>query len=72
MLNEDNILDFIGNIIDIFEDFLTERDIVPFNDEPQEDNDPPVYIYGADYFEIEDKIKETLKNWEMYSNADET
>lgn len=69
MVNVNDKPEFLGQIIDVFEDFLTEKNVVPFNREPQEDNDPdnPVYIYGEDYYEIEDALTEIMKNWKVIS-----
>ena len=45
MVGENDKAEFLGQIIDVFEDFLAEKRIAPFNNKPQEDNDPnnPVY-----------------------------
>lgn len=56
---EDEI-EFVGQLIDIFDDFLEERGIV-LNDEDSEED--TAIIHGDDYFELEGKILDTLNNW---------
>lgn len=51
--------EFVGCIIEIFEEFLEERGIDVPNDEKQEDSDAST-IYGSDYGELEDAIAEFL------------
>lgn len=67
MVNVNDKAEFIGQIIDVFEDFLTEKGVEKFNNEPQEDNDPdnPVYIYGNDYYEIEDALLKIMERWSI-------
>ena len=71
MVDVNDKVEFLGQIIDVFEDFLTEKDVVPFNDEPQEDNDPdnPVYIYGDDYYEIEDALRVIMERWKVIDKS---
>lgn len=59
-IKEANNLEFIGQIIDIFEDFLEKRGIHIHNVEQDKD---VALIYGEDYFELEDSLKDMLKNW---------
>ena len=67
MVDANEKAEFLGQIIDVFEDFLTERGVEQFNNEPQEDNDPDsqVYIYGNDYYEIEDALEEIMERWNV-------
>ena len=71
MVDVNDKAEFLGQIIDVFEDFLTEKDVVPFNDEPQEDNDSdnPVYIYGDDYYEIEDALRVIMERWKVIDKS---
>lgn len=58
--------EFVGEIINIFEDFLGERNISIANKERDEDSketDDLAVIYGSDYDEIGDQIREVLKHW---------
>ncbi|MBQ7416583.1 MAG: hypothetical protein IJV18_00585 [Acidaminococcaceae bacterium] len=67
--------EFIGQIIDIFEDFLDEKGIVIEN--PERDEDPNIdpeesaNIYGSDYGALEDEIKELLVNWKIADTSEE-
>ena len=67
MVDTNEKAEFLGQIIDVFEDFLTERKVEQFNNEPQEDNDPdnPVYIYGSDYDEIENALAKIMERWNV-------
>lgn len=67
MIDVNDKAEFLGQIIDIFEDFLTEKKAERFNDEPQEENNPDiqVYFYGNDYDELENALAEMMKRWEI-------
>lgn len=66
-LKRDDVPEFVGQIIDIFEDFLDERGVIL--DNPERDEDPNAdpegmaNIYGTDYGELQDAIEDTLVNW---------
>ena len=62
MQNED-INELIGLIIDIFEDFLEEKGIEIAN--PEKEDDDVAILYGTDYFNLEDQIKDTLIKWKL-------
>lgn len=59
--------EFIGQVIDIFEDFLEEKGITIDNPEktedPNEDPDCIANIYGTDYGMLQDQLEELLQNW---------
>lgn len=67
-LSESDIPEFVGQIIDFFEDFLDEKGILVPNQEKR-DEDPNLIaeesanIYGEDYVFLENKIKDTIINW---------
>jgi len=64
--------EFIGQIIDIFEDFLDEKGIRIDNPEREgEDPEEAANIYGSDYGALEDEIKELLVNWEIADTSEE-
>ena len=66
-MNKINIEDrpeFIGQIIDIFEDFLEEKGIDIPNDEKTESDDPAI-LYGTDYGNLQSALEEMLLNWEI-------
>lgn len=66
MVAEKDRLEFIGQIIDIFEDFLDEKGVVIPNDERQErdfDDDIIVNIYGTDYGNLSDDLENMMMSW---------
>lgn len=70
MTNSDK-LEFIGQIIDIFEDFLDEKGVKINN--PDRDRDAivdaacdNVNIYGCDYGDLSDCIESTMTNWGFF------
>ena len=60
--------ELIDQIIDIFEDFLTQKGVELMNDEK---SDKDVYpescanIYGTDYGLIQDRLEDLLMNWDI-------
>lgn len=69
-VNPNDIPELTGQFIDIFEDFLEEKQITIPNPERNEykSNDPldtAAIIYGSDYDYLETKIKETLEHWNL-------
>ena len=62
MVTEKDRLEFIGQIIDIFEDFLEEKGIEIQNDE-KEDSENPAIIYGTDYGDLSDDIENMMVSW---------
>ena len=53
-------------IIDIFEDFLEEKEVNIDNPEKEED-DYAAIIYGTDYGYLEDRIQDVLNNQKLYN-----
>jgi hypothetical protein len=63
---QEDTAEFIGEIIDIFEDFLDDKQIVLPNKERDEADDCcNANIYGSDYDTIADKLETLLKNWRV-------
>lgn len=66
--------EFIGQFIDIFEDFLDEKGIVIPNQKRdfEEDLEPEesANIYGEDYDFLEQEIKKVLIRWEIIANEE--
>lgn len=60
-------MEFLGQIIDSFEDFLEEKKVSIKNHEKTEDDhsDNPAIIFGSDYDNIEDSIRRLLQNWNI-------
>ena len=58
--------ELVGQIIDIFEDFLSERHVIIENDErndPDVDPEDAAIIYGSDYGELQTFIEDTFERW---------
>ena len=70
-ISKDDLPEFTGQIIDIFEDFLNDRNIVLDNPEKEEaikDGDDPdelANIFGSDYGELQTAIESTMINWKL-------
>ena len=68
--NED-LPELVGELIEIFEDFLAEKGIEIENHEKQEaiaageDPESICILYGTDYGEIQSLVEETLINWKL-------
>lgn len=73
MTNSDK-LEFLGQIIDIFEDFLDEKGVKI--DNPDRDRDAiedascsKANIYGCDYGYLSDRIESTMTNWGFFKES---
>ena len=62
-INKNNKEEFIGQIIDLFEDFLDEKISNPEAVEDGEEN--AAIIYGGDYDTLHDQIQGVLENWNI-------
>lgn len=66
-LNDNSKAEFVGQIIDIFEDFLDEKGIILDNPERDEDEDldpeEAANIFGSDYGIIQTRLEDMLDNW---------
>lgn len=71
MITPENQPEFIGQIIDIFEDFLTEKGVTLNNPEIQEaideGEDPKALaiIFGSDYGSLQDSLTAMLTEWHV-------
>ena len=69
MIDQNDKTEFIGNIIDIFEDFLDEKGVTlesPERDDEMElDGDNAANIYGSDYDSISDSLEALLRGWKV-------
>ena len=63
-LEDYDIAQFVGNIINIFEEFLEDKGIDIPNDE-KDDDDYAAIIYGTDYGMIQTDIETLLEDWEV-------
>lgn len=68
-VKDDDRAEFIGQIIDMFEDFLTDRGVELDNMDKQdalengEDADTLAVIYGEDYDELQDGLECIFEHW---------
>ena len=62
LLNQD-MPEFVGQMIDIFEDFLDAKGIDITNPERTGEDIDEAKIFGEDYDLLADKIQETLESW---------
>ena len=71
MITPEKQPEFIGQIIDIFEDFLTEKGVTLNNPEIQEaideGEDPKdlAIIFGSDYGSLQDSLTAMLTEWHV-------
>lgn len=54
--------EFIGQIIDTFEDFLEEKRMDIWNDDKLQSENPAI-IYGSDYGELQSSLKKLMCHW---------
>ena len=65
-INKSDKEEFIGQIIDLFEDFLDEKNVKISNPEAVEDGEEnAAIIYGNDYDTLHDQIQDVLENWNI-------
>ena len=65
-INRNDKEEFIGQIIDLFEDFLDEKSVKISNPEAVEDGEENVaIIYGGDYDTLHDQTQDVLENWNI-------
>lgn len=68
MIDQNDKTEFIGCIIDIFEDFLDEKGVTleqPERDDEMELDGTTANIYGSDYDSISDSLEALLRRWEV-------
>lgn len=69
MINQNDKTEFIGCIIDIFEDFLDEKgatlEPLEESDEMELDGSMNANIYGTDYDSISDSLESLLRSWKV-------
>ena len=70
-LSGGDLSEFVGQLIDIFEDFLETKGIQIPNDEKDEavaDGEEPesiAILFGTDYGSLQTSIEDTLIRWEL-------
>lgn len=69
MINQNDKTEFIGCIIDIFEDFLDKNGATleppEESDEMELDGGTNTNIYGSDYDSISDSLEALLRSWKV-------
>lgn len=69
MINQHDKTEFIGCIIDIFEDFLDEKGAIleppKKSYEMELDGSMNANIYGTDYDSISDSLESLLRSWKV-------
>jgi hypothetical protein len=68
-LDNDNLAEFKGQIVDIFEDYLTEKNTNIENPD-KEDDDGAAIIYGEDYDVIGDEVEYGIQPYLNDANAE--
>ena len=65
-VSREDIPELVGQFIDLFEDFLDEKEVFIKNDERDaDDEENSANIYGSDYDTLSDGIEEILTRWEL-------
>ena len=54
----EDITEFVGQIIDVFEDFLEEKGV-------RLHVDTDVCVYGTDYDKLQNSIEDILREWKI-------
>lgn len=71
MIHENERMEFTGQIIDIFEDFLQEYDAVlsfdETNDALDDEEENEVCIYGTAYDQLAQKLEALIRSWGLVS-----
>lgn len=70
---DEEVPEFVGQVIDIFNDFLSEHGVdrddlgnhEPADPLDEDDHEYSVVIYGSQYDEIAGSVKSMLENWDL-------
>lgn len=63
LIKETDRAEFIGQIIDIFEDFLEARKIDIPNPDKEDSGENAAIIYGMDYGELQSNLEAMMQSW---------
>ena len=66
-LNKSTKAEFVSQVIEIFESFLDDRNIVLDNYEKEDDEDA-ANIYGSDYGELQTGLEDLIDRWGIENN----
>ena len=64
-IDQNDKAEFLGQIIDIFEDFLEERGVMFPNEERDQDPDNAAIIYGTDYGYLSEELETLMIGWDL-------
>ena len=67
----DDRLEFLGQLIDVVEDFLDVKGVEIENPDRDREDDNAAIIYGSDYDVLSEGLEHTLVNWDLLE-AEET
>lgn len=62
-VEQEQCCEFIGQIIDIFEDFLESKGIDIPNLDKEQSGDAAAIIYGMDYGKLQSELESMMYNW---------
>lgn len=62
-ITQEEEAELVGQIVDVFEDFLESKGISIENEERDENEEIAAIIYGADYDFLADEIHSTISAW---------
>ena len=70
-IQETDRAEFVGQLLDIFEDFLEEKHIEIENPEKLEDEnlEDAAILYGSDYNNLQTTVENTLINWQLLNTT---
>lgn len=63
IVSENDNPEFIGQIIDIFEDFLEEKGIQIENPEKEQEPEGAAIIFGSDYGDLQTRLEDMMNQW---------
>lgn len=69
MIQQKDAPELTGQIIDIFEDFLTAKHLAPGDNSPDNNN---VFIQNSDYDSLNRQITDLLIQWKIIPEGDDT
>lgn len=64
-IHQEDVCEFLGQIIDIFEDFLDAKRIQIPNAEKEDSGEFAANIYGTDYDDLRNELAEMMINWHI-------
>ena len=62
-IKREDLPEFLGQVIGVFEEFLEERNVAVYN--PEREGDGSAILYGSDYGDLQDELTAVLGAWNM-------